>query len=182
MLRYLRFRYVKARMTAYINGELPQVTRRFIARQIDEDERCYNEYILQRRTKNELERILPTLGRSNEAQLNNIWSNIQAEMNKPSEMRMTAPKHSFQLGYGLVVVAMTLALLLPLTFEAQSVNAQDVPTQQPMPQYALTSEPDVVKQATINPTFVAIAEVMAQQTIEPQTASISTPVPDTPGT
>ena len=183
MLSYLRFRYVKARMTAYISGELPTATRRFIARQIDEDERCYKEYIRQRQTKNELERVLPTLGRSDETQLSNIWANIQTELNRPAETIVTVRKHSFQLGYGLVIVAMTIALLVPLSFDAQSVNAQDVPTQQPMPQYALTAEAEVFKQATINPTFVAVAEIMqAQQTIEPQTASISTPVPDTPGT
>ena len=41
MLHYLRYRYVKMQMSAYINGELDARTRRIVARMIDQDPRCY---------------------------------------------------------------------------------------------------------------------------------------------
>lgn len=175
-------------MSAYITGELPTATQRFISRQIDEDERCYDEYIRQRQTKNELERELSILGRANETQLNNIWANIQAELKNPtnasSREAPLSQRPQLQFSYGVIAIVLFLFAIVPLTFNAQPTTAQSVPTQPPLPEVVVTAEVQQArKQATINPTFVAIADlIVEQETAVVQTASKSTPVPDTPGT
>ena len=182
MLRYLRFRYTKARMTAYLNDELPAQTRRFIARQIDSDSRCYDEYIRQRQTKNELDRTLPSFGRADRQQLSTIWANIQADLAKPLDPNpVTTKRPTYQLGYGVcIVVLVALLMLVPFSFDAQTVSAQTAPTQPPIPDLVVTVE--TKKQATVNPTFVAYLEsVETVATIEAETAIKNTPVPDTPG-
>jgi anti-sigma factor RsiW len=148
LLKYLKYRYVKARLAAYLDGELPAKTRRFIARQIDENPLAYQEYIRARQTKQSLERALPSFGKPESGQLNAVWANIQREMQKeerPPRNRRLRPQYSF--GYGFAVVLIALLMIAPFAFDAQRVSASSVPSQ-PSPELQTTSPAITEAQAT----------------------------------
>jgi anti-sigma factor RsiW len=183
MLKYLRYRYAKAKMAAYVNGELSPNTRRFVGRLINDDERIYNEYIRQRQTKQKLERELPTFGRPDEGQLSAVWANIQAEMSKsdkPDTPPASRPRYS--LSYAVAAVMFVLAVLIPIALDASHVSAAAV---------ALKSVPETVEFTTpdtqepgAQPTSIAVAaavQTQAQVTDEVNTDLQNTPAPRTPG-
>lgn len=65
-----------------------------------------------------LERSLPTLGRPNRQRLDQLWSSLERELQAPARQSMWlsdfASPHSMQFSYGLVMLAITIALLLPM--------------------------------------------------------------------
>lgn len=180
MLDYLRYRYAKIKMAAFVNGELPSHTRRFIARLVDTDARVYEEYIRHRQAKQELERTLPVLGRPEVRQLDTIWAGIQAQMNTPNINRRTVPpRQRYSLSYGLAVLLGVLALLLPLAFEGGHVKASAV-AQQSVPEtqeFNTPSEDIPPKQ----PTAVAMVANMASRATDIVANLQNTPAPHTPG-
>lgn len=189
ILRYLRYRYTKARMTAYINSELPTKTRRFIARQIDSDPRCYDVYLQHRQTKQELERDLLIFGKADAPQLQNIWTNIQSELNAPTIATTTTniqprPQMKFSLGYGLAIVLCVFALMLPMFVETNTVHASGAPIEQAIPE--VTSIVTVQKVITVKPTSIAQVIETDVETIEAQVTDAvkpkmqNTPDPLTP--
>ena len=109
MLRYLQKRYVRARLTAYIDGELNPASRRFVARLIDEHSDLYADYMTLRETRRNLERELPLIGRIDTHQMNNMWANINAQLQ--TEEALSAPPQShrtpeprFSFSYGMAVI------------------------------------------------------------------------------
>ena len=148
LLKYLKYRYVKARLAAYLDGELPASTRRFIAREIDENPLAYREYLRAKQSKQELERVLPTFGKAEAGQLDAIWTNIQGELQKeerPAKVRRLRPQFSFAYGIAMMLVAMLI--LAPFAFDAQRVSAASVPSQ-PSPEIQVTSPAKTEAQAT----------------------------------
>jgi anti-sigma factor RsiW len=178
MLKYLRYRYAKTKMTAYINGELPPSMRRFIGRLINDDERVYNEYIRQRQTKLELERQLPAFGRPEEGRLNAIWVNIQAQLNTPDAPVTPPPtaRRSYSLSYGVALGLCVLALLIPFAFDASHASAAVVP------QVLETEEfttPDVTVLKVTSVAVAARSEVLPTHDVA--VGIQNTPAPRTPG-
>ena len=119
-----KYRYCKVHMARYVAGDLSDAVRRRVARYIDECEDCYREYLGHREFSLKLERNLPTLGRPNPEKLDQVWLSLQAELRAPARHRAwlrdfgtsaTAP-----FNYGLVIVAISIALLLPLTIGYQA--------------------------------------------------------------
>lgn len=179
LLRYLRYRYVKARMAAYLDGELPVKTRRFIARQIDENPLCYQEYIRARQTKQTLERELPVFGRAGQKQLDAIWANIQAEMQTRETRPVVTNRPRYTWGYGLAAIVFAMILLAPFALDASRVNAATIP-QHPLPEVAVI-ETLPAQTAAIHSTAVALAEITDVQSTDDLSARLqNTPEPNTP--
>lgn len=113
-----KYRYCKVHMAQYLSGDLSDVTRRRIARFIDECQDCYEEYIHQRTLTDQLKRNLPNLGRPDVNRLDCVWSSLQRELapaGGPPLGQNFKPGGNSTMGYGLVMFALTVALMLPMT-------------------------------------------------------------------
>lgn len=117
MIRF-KYRYCKVHMDRYIAGDLSEAARRRVGRYIDECEDCQREYMRHREFALHLERNLPTLGRPNWQRLDQMWLSLERELQTPARQSIwhsdfTSP-HRMQFSYGLVMLAISLALLLPI--------------------------------------------------------------------
>jgi anti-sigma factor RsiW len=181
MFKYLRYRYAKTKMVAYINGELAPHTRRFVGRLINDDARVYREYILQRQTKQQLEHDLPIFGRPDAGQLNAVWANIQAEMSKPVSQQVPAlgQRPRYGLSYGVALAMFILAVLLPFAFDASHANT--AASQSSVPETVEFTTPDTQK-PNAQPTSVALVVQLETQATDDVASEIqNTPAPHTPG-
>ncbi len=117
MVRF-KYRYCKVHMARFVNGDLADPVRRRVARYIDESEDCYREYMRHREFAQKLERSLPTFGRPNSQQLGRVWSALQTDLQTPQSQSIWYSdfswRSSMQFSYGLAVLALTMALMLPL--------------------------------------------------------------------
>jgi anti-sigma factor RsiW len=183
LLNYLRYRYVKTRMNAYLDGELPLTARRFIARQIDENPLCYRDYIRAKQSKQELERSLPTVGQVQAGQLDNLWATIQAELNQPeNSTTRTNPRPSYSLSYGVAMLILAIIMLAPFAIDASRMSVSPVP-QHPLPEEtALLTSPASTPDA--HPRAIALVVDTAVQVQSTHRSGIplqNTPAPHTPG-
>jgi anti-sigma factor RsiW len=131
----LKYRYVKMRMTAYLSGELPPRSRRRMARYIDESPRCYEEYRRQRQVADEMKIRLPSFGQPTTRQIEGLWTRIHAELSAPRARSSRRP--GVWASYGLVLAALTIMLVLPLTLgsaRALTTLTTSVAPTQPPPQ------------------------------------------------
>ena len=132
-----KYRYCKVHMAQYLSGDLSDAARRRIARFIDECQDCYAEYIRQLAFANTLEQELAALGRPDSQKLDAIWASLQTELNQsaraPASIGADKPRASSSLGYGLVMLAISIALLIPMTAGYRASAALDLP---PRPQRA----------------------------------------------
>ncbi len=117
MIRF-KYRYCKVHMARYISGDLSIAARRRVGRYIDECEDCHREYMRHREFALKLERSLPTLGRPNRQRLDQLWTSLERELQAPARQSMWlsdfASPQSMQFSYGLVMLAISIALLLPM--------------------------------------------------------------------
>ena len=167
IINYLKYRYVKTRMTAYLDGELSDQSRRFIARQIDENPLCYREYIQAKQSKQELERSLPSFGQAEAGQLDKIWANIQSELNQPEAIPVTRvmPRQNYSLSYGVAMLILAIIMLTPFAIDASRSNISPVP-QHPLPEESVNltlpaSTPDAEARVIA---FAVNTEVQSQAT------------------
>jgi anti-sigma factor RsiW len=113
-----KHRYCKVHMARYVNGDLAEPVRRRVARYIDESEDCFREYMRHREFALKLERCLPTFGRPSSQRLDELWSSLQMDLQNPSPrpawLRDFGARSSLQFSYGLVIIAISIALMLPL--------------------------------------------------------------------
>ena len=127
-----KYRYCKVHMAKYLSGDLSDVTRRRIARFIDESPDCYDEYLRQREIADQLRRNLPTFGRPDSQRLDNIWVSLQSEL-APATAGLPVPKDyqflgSTAVGHSLFMVLMAAVLLLPLAIGFHSsITTIDLP-------------------------------------------------------
>lgn len=183
VIEYLQYRYVKARMTAYLDGDLTPKARRFIARQIDENPLCYREYISAKQTHQELERILPTLGKADAGQLDAIWANIQSELVQASpEPRQRTLQPQYRLSYSVALLVLGILMLTPFVIDAG--RSQLVPVAQlPAPDEAILQVTSAVATPYPDAQAIAFAVQTASETRATVDASIplqNTPAPQTP--
>lgn len=117
MIRF-KYRYCKVHMARYISGDLSEAARRRVGRYIDECEHCHREYMRHREFALKLERSLPALGRPNQQRLDQLWSSLERELQGPARkstwLSDFASPQSAQFSYGLVMLAISIALLLPM--------------------------------------------------------------------
>jgi anti-sigma factor RsiW len=166
-------------MAAYLDGELPAKTRRFMARQIDENSLCYQEYIRARQTKQTLERELPIFGPAEQGQLDHIWANIQSELQTKVSSPVVVNRSRYTWGYGLAVIMLAMILLAPFALDASRIHAATVP-QHPLPELAATRTSPAQLTAS-SATSVAFAQDTEVQSTNDLSAQLqNTPEPGTP--
>jgi anti-sigma factor RsiW len=107
MMDQFKVLYCKARMAAYLDGELPAHAHRRVARYIDECPACYAEYARQRDLRRDLLASMPALGQPAQPSLDRIWSAVQQDLAAP-----TPPPR--RLRYGVVIAAIALMLFVPM--------------------------------------------------------------------
>ena len=119
-----KYRYCKVLMARFVGGDLSESARRRIGRYIDECEDCHREYMRHREFALNLERNLPTIGRPNPQRLNELWSSLQSELQTPAGQLIRpsdfASPYSMPFNYGLVMLAISIALLLPMAIGFRS--------------------------------------------------------------
>lgn len=158
MIRF-KYRYCKVHMARFISGDLSEAARRRVGRYIDECDDCQREYLRHREFATKLERSLPALGRPNPERLDELWTSLQTELQTPTKQTLWfsdfASPHSLQVGYGLVMLAVSIALLLPMMigFHA-SLSPVDLPR---LPQSGIIVSTQNAHQAGI-PLLIATAE------------------------
>lgn len=131
MVRF-KYRYCKVFMARFVSGDLSAAARRRVGRYIDECEDCHREYMRHREFAQKLERNLPALGAPNAKRLDELWSSLQSELQTPATQTMRisdfASPQSMKVGYGLVMLAISIALLLPMAVGFQaSLSPVDLP-------------------------------------------------------
>jgi anti-sigma factor RsiW len=175
-MRIFTYLYCKARMIAFLHGELPPGSRRRVARYIDECPKCYAEYVRQRSLQHELAHRLPSLGQPNPDQLDRIWAGIQAEM-------QPAPRHTplaYIARYGLATLALVMALLVPLLIGG--LDGPQITVTQPRPADLATEvtasppEPTSVAAAPTQPAAMTAAGRNYEEPPAPEAAPQRTPV------
>ena len=117
MVRF-KYRYCKVHMARYLSGDLADPVRRRVARYIDADEDCYREYMRHREFAQKLERNLPAFGRPNPQRLDAVWLALQADLQTPEPQSAGfsdfGARSNLQFSYALAVLAIAIALMLPL--------------------------------------------------------------------
>jgi hypothetical protein len=116
--------YCKARMVAYIHGELPIEAHRKVSRYIDECPACYAEYVRQRELKRYLSVSVPAMGQTDAQQINHIWMGIQAQLHQSSP----SPTHHLRYMVQVSVMAMLSisVFLMLMLFDNEGVQADVV--------------------------------------------------------
>ncbi len=131
MIRF-KYRYCKVHMARFISGDLSEAARRRVGRYIDECDDCQQEYLRHREFAQKLERYLPALGRPSPKRLDVLWSSLQTELQRPVKQTLWfsdfASPQSMRFSYGLVMLAVSIALVMPMAigFHA-SVSPVDLP-------------------------------------------------------
>lgn len=175
MFRY-KYWYCKARMTAYIHGELPPRSRQRMARFIDECPLCYREYQRQSARMRELQRGVPLLGRPDPARLDRIWAGVQAELARPTASAPPPPRH-YTPGYGFAALLLVMLLVFPWALGRSGVQS-GIP-QQPSPDQSALAATPVRTAGGSAPTAVALVltastekdtSILLQNTPAPQSS------------
>lgn len=156
MVRF-KYRYCKVFMARFVRGDLSPAARRRVGRYIDECEDCQREYIRHREFSHKLERNLPALGAPNAKRLDELWSSLQSELQTPAAQTMRisdfASPQSMQVSYGLVMLAISIALLLPMVIGFQtSLSPVDLPRMPHEINSASTRDADQASKPLINAT------------------------------
>ena len=117
MIRF-KYRYCQVHMARFVSGDLSEAARRRVGRYIDECEACHREYIRHRDFAQKLERNLPALGAPKRQRLDELWTSLQGELQAPAKqnawLRDFASANRLQFSYGLVMLAISILLLLPI--------------------------------------------------------------------
>ncbi|MCL4252687.1 MAG: hypothetical protein KJ043_02785 [Anaerolineae bacterium] len=179
MMRIIHILLCKWRMVAYVNGELSPAFRRRMARYIEQYPSCYAEYRRQRELRLELTERIPVFGVSSNANIKQLWLNIEREVAKPRRLSLT----SSQFAVCVLMVGTLLWMILLITTVHQSDGATLVitpPTPDNVVQEIETSNPNFIA-PTIPPTIVAIATsgnlMVANQARNEQTTTYQNPYP-----
>lgn len=105
-------------MARFVSGDLSDSARRRVGRYINECEDCHAEYRRHQEFALKLERNLPTLGRPDPQRLDQLWTALQLDLHAPRARTPAlsdfASQSTAQLSYGLALLAITIALLLPM--------------------------------------------------------------------
>jgi anti-sigma factor RsiW len=195
MLNYLKRRYARARMTAYINGDLSSNGRRIVSEQIDASPDVYRAYIAHKRIKQAMERDLPAFGQPDADRLETLWSSIETELTAAGHQpeAVQAPSHqpgrsglSLRYRYGLALVLCLLVLLLPMSLDSGSVQASFTPQplQQAPQNVAVVATPVLTEplpsSATASVETVAYTNTVPIQTASPVYPAVRQPSMTTP--
>lgn len=109
---------VRQHLSAYRAGEIHPVLQRRIAHHIHECDSCYAFYRSDHAFERELRQLLTT---PPSGDFGRVWQGIQRDLSRPSAS--TRP-----VGYALLVTALLLMLLVPMTFGRNGIAWATPPT------------------------------------------------------
>ncbi len=153
-----KYRYCKARMVAFVNGDLSLRARRRIAHYIDECSKCDDLYTQERRMAQELQDRLHRTKAPDVMQVTRMWSAIQAEMTPVSADKSRSVPYYYQrtrYAVAMMVMVLTMAVTIILGNSSASLAAETT-LPEPVNRYTLatTTSPDdnvLVAAATAEP-------------------------------
>ncbi len=179
MLHYLRYRFVKMQMSAYINGELDARTRRIVARMIDQDPRCYAEYQRYSRMHSELQRAVPLIGKPAPDTLGAIWENIALELTMPPVAREVQTRSRTR--FGMMAMIIFALVMLPMMIETDSQVDPVIPAH-PLPEIVASST--ATAQGLVSTAGTQIALLVHTDVVSTRDVATvglqNTPAPQTP--
>ena len=167
--------HCQSELTAYLHGELPPRRRKRAAQHLNACTTCYAVYRRMRDFDSDLRADLPRLGQADQRQLNRVWQGVQAGL-APAPSAAVMPQ--FRLRYGVALVALVIALLVPYSLGRQQALALPLP---PTPQNSnepQTLPPDVVAMATASPMTIGVRRIVS---VEPP-AFLPNDAPQVPAT
>lgn len=123
-------------LLAYIHHELLLVTRRQVARHLDTCTQCYQIYMEQHRLTRELQHVAPLIGQGKPPSFERVWAAARMD----TRAGRGAHSAGYTMRYSLVMLAVTLALLLPFAMGRRNYTLASPPTQPaPLLQHATPS-------------------------------------------
>lgn len=149
----------RERLVAYVNGELSARTRRQMAQHLDQCAACYSLYIDQRHLAQDLRADLTLIGQPTHRQLSHLWTAIQTDMRRANPMQ---PR--FRRRYGIAVLVLLLALLLPWSFNGEPL----------MLALSLQNEPRTLS-AEVTPSIPVTQQTIALRATAPRIPPAETP-------
>lgn len=169
----LTCRYTRARLTAFINQELPASTRRYVARHLDHCPACRAHYKAQKGVRQTLMIEVPRLGQPAPQTLATLWTQITADLQQPAPtVTVTATRRPML--YGIAAGAASLMLLASMALHWHApYTALSLSQPAPLSQADETS-PALLTAAT-QIAFVPSYEALADAYKTPEWASLSTP-------
>jgi hypothetical protein len=162
MIRF-KYRYCKVHIARFVSGDLSDAVRRRVGRYINECRDCHREYMRHREFALKLERNLPTLGRPNAQRLDQLWSSLQLELQRPTAQTVYlsdfASQSTLQFSYGLAMLAITIALLLPMVI---GFHSSLLPVDLPRLPYSVSINQTPDTQLAARPHILATAQPNAR--------------------
>ena len=153
-------------LVAYIQHELPSVTRQRVARHLDTCSNCYRAYIDQQHLSRDLSNVVPLMGAGKPPAFEQVWAATRTDTR--SGRRFSSATYSVR--YGVVMLVVTLVLLLPFAM-GKRVSTLASPPTQPSP---------LIERATPNSTDTINAGVavafQVNETPAPKLLSTLTPL------
>ncbi|MGB1288479.1 MAG: anti-sigma factor family protein [Aggregatilineales bacterium] len=168
MLR-LSCRYNQARMPAFVSGDLPVETRRFIARHMETCPACRAEYERQKAAARNFTREMPVFASPLESRLDTLWASIAQELKQTPAPETALPQQSAtmppKLRYGFAVMMFIVAIMVMPSALRYGVDAQPGVPSQPVPQLLIeTPARTETALSTLRPT--AIAQMQQTESVE----------------
>jgi anti-sigma factor RsiW len=113
----------RAALYPYIHRELTPARRRLVAQHLDSCAGCYAEYRRIQSFDGDLGGALSQLGAPSSLQLAHVWAGVQTQIGVPAY----AQRGPFRVRYGVAVVLVIAALLLPRLLHHQQAMAVPLP-------------------------------------------------------
>jgi anti-sigma factor RsiW len=113
----------RAALYPYIRRELTPARRKLVSQHLDDCAACYTEYRRIQSFDGDLGGALSRLGVPNMLQLAHVWAGVQTQIRVPSY----GQRSSFRMRYGVAVVLLIAALLLPRLLHHQQAMAIPLP-------------------------------------------------------
>lgn len=111
-------------LVAYIHDEATPRIRRRVAAHLDTCESCYAAYVRERDASTQMTQDLAWFGQPDNAQLTDIWANVQGTWNQPTQRQ-----RAYRWQHGLMMAAMVLLSVLPWSLNVGNLVHVPVPFQ-----------------------------------------------------
>lgn len=123
-MRTLSCNQCQTHLVAYIQHELPLLTRQRMAHHLDTCTHCYEIYVDQQRLTRDLRQVVPLVGQGKPPPFERVWAAARLDTRAGR-----GAQAGYTLRYSLVMLAVTLVLLLPFAMDRRSYTLASPPTQ-----------------------------------------------------
>lgn len=140
-------RQCRAALDKYARRELTPTRRRLVSAHLDTCATCYADYRRMLAFDGDLRGVLPHLGAPTSLQLAHVWAGVQSQLRTPSY----AQRSPFQMRFGVALVVMVIALIMPWMMHHQQAMAVPLPPTPQQQTQAVTNPAQVIAMATPDP-------------------------------